>query len=210
MTAEIDASDDGEETDQGISINLLELDLNQKVTNLIQADTWERNVERRCGKGNIQRFSYYLPFVGAVCRPSFARCLDGTPLTVRRYKTHVNDGNISAQAHTNLLNKNAAGADVKMARQVVHGFRSASRRCCSCSRRNAEYGKRSSEEMIQQQELHPVTSQVYVEFVYDEMEKYFGLIRLRVRAPARFSMRKPYIAHTYAFTLNDQTYVMFA
>ncbi|OWZ18923.1 hypothetical protein PHMEG_0006907 [Phytophthora megakarya] len=124
-----------------------------------------------------------------LCRPSSARCLDGTPLTVRRYKTHVNDDNISAKSHKNLLNKNAAVVDVEMARQVVHGFRSAIR-------------------VPMQKTVNDRVKKYYIsekytllppkftwDFGYDEMEKYIGQIRLRVRAPARSTMRKLLALH---------------
>ncbi|KAE9340236.1 hypothetical protein PR003_g10601 [Phytophthora rubi] len=52
---------------------------------LMQTDT----VERRRGSGNREKFHYYQPFVGQVCRPSFTSCLGVAPLTIQRYKTRV-------------------------------------------------------------------------------------------------------------------------
>ncbi|EGZ29438.1 hypothetical protein PHYSODRAFT_375757, partial [Phytophthora sojae] len=140
------------EDEEDISINLIEVDLRQKVAALIQADACERRclegtareikwlvcslsqmtrservtsiytmlallmqtdtVERRRGGGAREKFHYYLPFIGQVCRPSFAKCLDVAPLTIQRYKGRVRDGNIAPEAHGNKLNKHAAKADV--------------------------------------------------------------------------------------------------
>ncbi|KAE8985300.1 hypothetical protein PF011_g20440 [Phytophthora fragariae] len=138
--------------EEDISINLLDVDLQQCVTNLIRDDACERRclqgkagelewltcslgqmsklekttciltllgvlmqtdtAERRRGNGEREKFHYYLPFVGRVCRPSFARCLGVQPLTIQRYKKRVRDGNIAAQVHGNRLNKNASKIDL--------------------------------------------------------------------------------------------------
>ncbi|KAE8900860.1 hypothetical protein PF010_g1307 [Phytophthora fragariae] len=123
VTVDSGGDDSGEED---ISINLIEVDVNLKVTDLIRADNCKRRclegkareleslgcsisqmtksqkmtsvylmlgvlmqtdtVQRRGGKGEREKFNYYLPFVGAVCRPSFARCLDITPLTIQGFR----------------------------------------------------------------------------------------------------------------------------
>ncbi|GMF64061.1 unnamed protein product [Phytophthora fragariaefolia] len=125
VTADCEDDDSAEED---ISINLIDVNVNQNVTRFIKAE----NCERRCLQGKAhgvyglvcrsndqvgeadvgrEKFNYYLPFVGAVCRPSFARCLDLTPLAIQRYKTRVRDGNIATKTHGNLLNKNASTVD---------------------------------------------------------------------------------------------------
>ncbi|OWZ18961.1 hypothetical protein PHMEG_0006864 [Phytophthora megakarya] len=217
MTVDRDASDDDEETDQDISINLLELDLNKKVTNLIQVETWERKclqgkvrqleslvcsvsqisrskkqtsinsmlgvlmktdaVERRRGKGNRERFNYYLLFVGAVCRPSFTRCLDVTQLTVQQHKTHDNNGNISAKSHKNFLNKNAAVVDVEW---LVN------------SHPNVEKDTDGRVKEYYSSEKYTLLPTKFTwNFVYDQMEKYID----QIRAPARSTMRKLLALH---------------
>ncbi|OWZ12642.1 hypothetical protein PHMEG_00014161 [Phytophthora megakarya] len=121
-TAESAVSDADEEED--ISINLIEVDLQQRVASLIQADKPEKltsmlgvlmqtdTVERHRGEGNREKFHYYLPLVGKVCRPMFADCLGVTPLTIQRYKKRVREGNIAAKAHGNTLNKHASAIDL--------------------------------------------------------------------------------------------------
>ncbi|GMF27002.1 unnamed protein product [Phytophthora fragariaefolia] len=74
---------------------------------LVQSDT---SVRRR-GAGEREKFHYYLPLVGHICRPSFANCLGVQPLTILRYKRRVREGNISAKVHGNKLNKNASMVD---------------------------------------------------------------------------------------------------
>ncbi|GMF41507.1 unnamed protein product [Phytophthora fragariaefolia] len=115
VTTDSEGDDSAEED---ISINLIDVNVNQTVTRLIKADNCERRclrgkareleylvcsvsqmaksekltsvysmlgvlmqtdtVQRRCGTGEREKFNYYLPFVGAVCRPSFGppRLLD--------------------------------------------------------------------------------------------------------------------------------------
>ncbi|KAE9280020.1 hypothetical protein PF001_g24430 [Phytophthora fragariae] len=75
---------------------------------LMQTDT---SVRRR-GAGDREKFHYYLPLVGHVCRPAFASCLGVQPLTIQRYKRRVREGNIAAKMHGNKLNKNASKIDV--------------------------------------------------------------------------------------------------
>ncbi|GMF15535.1 unnamed protein product [Phytophthora fragariaefolia] len=150
---EVTADSEGDDSAEAdISINLIDVNVNQKVTRLIKADNCERRcmqgktheleylvcsvsqmtksekltsvysmigvlmqtdtVQRSHSKGEQEKFNYYLSFVGAMCHPSFARYLDLTPLTILRYKTRVQDGNIATMAHGNLLNKNASTVDI--------------------------------------------------------------------------------------------------
>ncbi|KAG2908645.1 hypothetical protein PC128_g20098 [Phytophthora cactorum] len=99
--------------DVDLRINLIEVDL-QKVSELIQTDACKRRyLEGKAREiewllcsfvpnGTLRprrprKLHYFLPFVGQVCRPLFARCLGVAPLTVQRYKIRVWDGNISAK-----------------------------------------------------------------------------------------------------------------
>ncbi|ETO75437.1 hypothetical protein F442_08821 [Phytophthora nicotianae P10297] len=74
---------------------------------LMQTDT----ATRRRGKSEREKFHYYLPFVGQVCRSAFAHCLGVKPLTIQRYKRRVREGNIAAKEHGNKRNKNASTID---------------------------------------------------------------------------------------------------
>ncbi|EGZ29748.1 hypothetical protein PHYSODRAFT_261143 [Phytophthora sojae] len=69
-------------------------------------------VDRKRGSGDRERFNYYLPFVGQVCRPIFARCYGVVPMTLQRYKRRIRDGNMAIKDHGNKLNKNASQVDV--------------------------------------------------------------------------------------------------
>ncbi|OWZ00918.1 hypothetical protein PHMEG_00027791 [Phytophthora megakarya] len=110
----------------GISINLFDIDLQQQVACLISADKCKRRclegkakelewltytTSRRRGTGEREKFHFYLPFVGHVCRTAFAHCLGVRPLTVQRYKRRVREGNIAIKEHGNKLNKNASTID---------------------------------------------------------------------------------------------------
>ncbi|KAG6612312.1 uncharacterized protein IUM83_10682 [Phytophthora cinnamomi] len=63
-------------------------------------------VDRKRGSGELERFHYYLPFVGQVCRPVFARCYGVVPMTLQRYKKRIRDGNMAVKDHGK-LNQNA-------------------------------------------------------------------------------------------------------
>ncbi|KAG6611202.1 uncharacterized protein IUM83_12760 [Phytophthora cinnamomi] len=65
-------------------------------------------VDRKRGSGERERFHYYLPFVGQVCCPVFARCYGVVPMTLQRYKKLIRDGIMAVKDHGNKLNKNAA------------------------------------------------------------------------------------------------------
>ncbi|EGZ26381.1 hypothetical protein PHYSODRAFT_327292 [Phytophthora sojae] len=69
-------------------------------------------VDRKRGSGNRERFNYYLPFVGQVCRPIFARCYGVVLMTLQRYKRRIRDGNMAMKDHGNKFNKNASQVDV--------------------------------------------------------------------------------------------------
>lgn len=107
---------EGKEQDlQSLVCSMSQMTRSEKLTSiysmlglLMQTDM----VERRRGKGDRDKFNYYLQFVGNVCRPSFARCLGVTPLSIQRYKIRVRDGNISAKSHGNTMNKHASAVDV--------------------------------------------------------------------------------------------------
>ncbi|ETN14120.1 hypothetical protein PPTG_07781 [Phytophthora nicotianae INRA-310] len=139
----------GSEVEEDISINLIENDVRQCVTDLINGDECEmgclkgksRELEwltcslgqmtktekttciltlvgvlmqtatRRRGKGEREKFHYYLPFVGQVCRSAFAHCLGVKPLTIQRYKLRVREENIAAKEHGNKPCKNTSSID---------------------------------------------------------------------------------------------------
>ncbi|EGZ10478.1 hypothetical protein PHYSODRAFT_405306, partial [Phytophthora sojae] len=65
-------------------------------------------VERKRGRGDREKFPYILPYVGHVCRPTFALCYGVVPITLQRYKMRIRDGNMSIKAHGNRLNTHAA------------------------------------------------------------------------------------------------------
>ncbi|KAJ8508793.1 hypothetical protein ON010_g18835 [Phytophthora cinnamomi] len=68
-------------------------------------------VDRKQGSGERERFHYYRPFAGQVCRPVFARCYGVVPMTLQRYKKRIRDGIMAIKDHGNKLNKNAAQVD---------------------------------------------------------------------------------------------------
>ncbi|ETO71491.1 hypothetical protein F444_12177, partial [Phytophthora nicotianae P1976] len=68
-------------------------------------------VDRVRGYGLRDKFAYYLPFVGKVCRPRLLAATVWSP-TVQRYKIHVRDGNIGTKSHGNTYNQNAAAVDL--------------------------------------------------------------------------------------------------
>ncbi|OWY94501.1 hypothetical protein PHMEG_00035740 [Phytophthora megakarya] len=152
---------------------------------LMQTDT----TERRRGSGERDKFHYYLPFVGLVCRPSFARCVGVSPLTLQRYKKHVRDGSISVKAHGNMLNKNAAKVNLVW---LVKWFKNFA----------AEVGEVVPVKVRMQKTKDGVVKRYYTremytllpatftwDAIYDEMVAYVNR-GLRVFEPARSTMGK--------------------
>eukprot|EP00644_Phytophthora_capsici_P005104 jgi/Phyca11/96482/e_gw1.1.456.1 len=147
-------------------------------------------VDRARGYGLRDKFNYYLPFVGKVCRPTFARCYGVTPLTVQRYKKHVRGGNIGVKSHGNQLNKNAAVVDVVW---LVKWFKEFAEeigevvpvRVRIQKTKDGVVKRYYSSEMYTLLPAHFTWSTIY-----EEMHAYVEQISLRVREPAQSTMRK--------------------
>ncbi|ETP25521.1 hypothetical protein F441_01599 [Phytophthora nicotianae CJ01A1] len=152
-------------------------------------------VDRARGYGLRDKFAYYLPFVGKVCRPTFARCYGVVPLTVQRYKNHVRDGNIGAKSHGNTLNQNAAAVDLVW---LVKWFKEFAE----------EVGEVVPVRVRMQKTKDGVTKKYYSSdrytllpthftwnVLYEEMHSFVEQIRLRVREPAPSTMRKLLTLH---------------
>lgn len=58
--------------------------------------------------GDRERFQYYIPFVGAVCKYAFESAYEISHRTLHLYRKRLRDGWISAKEHGNTENKNAA------------------------------------------------------------------------------------------------------
>ncbi|POM79984.1 Hypothetical protein PHPALM_2233 [Phytophthora palmivora] len=80
--------------EEGISINLLDVDIQQCVTNLICDDV----CERRCLQGKAGELE---------CQTQ-PRDVVAMPLTIQRYKKRLRNGNSAAKVHSNRLNKIAS------------------------------------------------------------------------------------------------------
>ncbi|KAG3120267.1 hypothetical protein PI125_g1286 [Phytophthora idaei] len=142
-------------------------------------------VERQRGRGESEKCPYFLPFVGRVRRPVFGKYYGVPPLTVQRYKMRVRDGNISVMSHGNTPNKNASQIDYKWLVTWFQGF------------------------AVQVDDIVPVrfrlgvvhkhySSNVYTllpakltwDMIHLEMFYYVQTIRLRVREPAKATIRQ--------------------
>ncbi|RLN97742.1 hypothetical protein BBJ28_00027100, partial [Nothophytophthora sp. Chile5] len=67
--------------------------------------------DRRRGSGLRERFSYYLPMVGRVCRPVFCKAYGVAPVTIKRLRQQIKDGSFSPAEHGGLKNKKATSID---------------------------------------------------------------------------------------------------
>ncbi|EGZ20012.1 hypothetical protein PHYSODRAFT_387604, partial [Phytophthora sojae] len=235
VTGDSEGIEDGEQAEEDISINLIEVDVHQKVTGLIRADKCERRclqgkaqelqslvcsvsqmtksermtfvysmlgvlmqtdtVERRRGKGEREKFNYYLPFVGAVCRPSFARCLDLTPLTIQRYKSRVRDGSIAAKAHGNVLNKNASSVDIPWLIKWFKEFAEEVGEVVPVRVRMQKTVAGKTKKYYSREDYTLLPVYFTWDSVYGEMHAYVEQIRLRVSEPGRSTMGKLLAQH---------------
>ncbi|KAE9194952.1 hypothetical protein PF004_g20572 [Phytophthora fragariae] len=220
--------------EEDISINLLDVDLQQCVTNLIRDDACERRclqgkagelewltcslgqmskvekttciltllgvlmqtdtAERRRGNGEREKFHYYLPFVGRVCRPSFARCLGVQPLTIQRYKKRVRDGNIAAQVHGNRLNKNASKIDLVWLVKWFKEFAAEVGEVVLVRVRMQKTKDGMVKKYYSREDYTLLPATFTWEALYDEMHKFVSL-GLRVCEPARSTFRKLLSVH---------------
>ncbi|DAZ97490.1 TPA: hypothetical protein N0F65_009973 [Lagenidium giganteum] len=63
---------------------------------------------KRCrGNGERERFPFFLPLIGEVCREAFLSCFGTSARTVARLRKQIDDGNFGLQAHGGSRNKNA-------------------------------------------------------------------------------------------------------
>ncbi|KAE9050060.1 hypothetical protein PR001_g2736 [Phytophthora rubi] len=153
---------------------------------LMQTDT----IKRRCGSGNREKFHYYLPFVGQVCRPSFASCLGVAPLTIQRYKTRARDGNIAPKTHGNMMNKHAAQVDVVWLVKWFLEFAGEAGEVVPVRVRQQKTKDVKVIKYYSRENYTMLPANFTRDVIYDEMHTYVDQIRLRVCEPARSTMRK--------------------
>ncbi|EEY66469.1 uncharacterized protein PITG_23341 [Phytophthora infestans T30-4] len=233
-TGESGVSDAAEE-EEDISINLIEVSLQQTVAGLIQADKCDRRclqgkaqelewlvcsisqmtrsekltslytmlgvlmqtdtVERHRGDGKREKCHYYLPLVGRVCRPMFAECLGVTPLTIQRYKKRVREGNIAAKAHGNTLNKHASVIDLVWLVKWFKEF-SAEVGVVVPVRVRLQKTANGTVKKYYSSEMYTLLPPTFTwDAIYDEMHTYVEEIRIRVREPAKSTMRQLLTLH---------------
>ncbi|ETN22611.1 hypothetical protein PPTG_02498 [Phytophthora nicotianae INRA-310] len=152
---------------------------------LMQTDT----AERRRGTGDREKFHYYLPFVGRVCRPSFASCLGVQPLTVQRYKRRVREGNIAAKAHGNKSNKNATKVDLAWLVKWFQAFAAEVGEVVPVRVRMQKQKDGMVKKYYSREDYTLLPATFTWDALYDEMHK-FVESGLRVYKPARSTFRK--------------------
>lgn len=74
---------------------------------LKEADT----ADRRRGHGLRDKFAYYLPMIGRVCRETFCQSYGISTATVARYRSWIKAGTFAPKAHGGKLNHNATVID---------------------------------------------------------------------------------------------------
>ncbi|EGZ22429.1 hypothetical protein PHYSODRAFT_249657 [Phytophthora sojae] len=228
------AESEADEEEEDISINLLDVDVQQCVTNLIRDDVRERRclqgkagelewlmcslgqmskpekticiltllgvlmqtdtAERRRGNDEREKFHYYLPFVGRVRRPSFARCLGVQPLTIQRYKRRVRDGNIAAKVHGNRLNKNTSKIYLVWLVKWFKEFAAEVGEMVHVRVRMQKTKNGMMEKYYSREDCTLLPATFTWETLYDEMHKFVSL-GLRVCEPARSTFRKLLSVH---------------
>ncbi|KAE9291052.1 hypothetical protein PF001_g19334 [Phytophthora fragariae] len=228
------AESEADVEEEDIGINLLDVDLQQCVTNLIRDDACERRclqgkagelewlacslgqmsklekttciltllgvlmqtdtAERRRGNGEREKFHYYLPFVGRVCRPSLARYLGVQPLTIQCYKKRVRDGNIAAKVHGNRLNKNASKIDLVWLVKWFKEFAAEVGEVVPVRVRMQKTKDGMVKKYYSREDYTLLPATFTWEALYDEMHKFVSL-GLRVCEPARSIFRKLLSVH---------------
>ncbi|KAG2886003.1 hypothetical protein PC117_g25456 [Phytophthora cactorum] len=107
LTAESGSSDAGQEEDIDV-----EDKTNDKFVHASGTNHGGPHDGRKRGKGVRDKFLYFLPFVGQVCRPMLALCYGVVPMTSQRYKARIRNGSITVSSHGNNRNKHAATVDM--------------------------------------------------------------------------------------------------
>ncbi|EGZ06363.1 hypothetical protein PHYSODRAFT_531651 [Phytophthora sojae] len=151
-------------------------------------------VERKRGRGDREKFPYILPYVGHVCRPTFALCYGVVPITLQRYKMRIRDGNMSIKAHGNRLNTHAAQVNVVW---LVKWFQSFAEEVGEVVpvRVRMQKKKDGTTQKYYSSEMYTLLPAHFTwDTIYDEMHK-FVEAGLRVREPARSTMRKILTLH---------------
>ncbi|ETL42839.1 hypothetical protein L916_06461 [Phytophthora nicotianae] len=175
-----DGNAEGAVDTEDISIYLKEHDLWGQVTSIIQKDA----CDNRCVDGKTKQLESF------VCRPTFARCYGVVSLTVQRYKKHVRDGNIGVKAHGNTLNENAAAVDLVW---LVKWFKEFAEEVGEVVpvRVRMQKTKGGVMKKYYNSELYTLLPAHFTwDAIYEEMHSHVEQIRLRVREPARSTMRK--------------------
>ncbi|POM76748.1 Hypothetical protein PHPALM_5979 [Phytophthora palmivora] len=203
------AESEADVEEEDISINLLDVDIQQCVTNLIRDDV----CERRCLQGKAGELEWLACSLGQMSNPEKTTCfltllgvLMQTDTAERRrgngerenhlplYKNRVRNGNIAAKVHGNRLNKNALRIDLVW---LVKWFKEFA----------AEVGElvpvrvrmqKTKDGMVKKYYSHEDYTLLPATFtwkaLYDEMHKFVSL-GLRVCKPARSTFRKLLSVH---------------
>lgn len=68
--------------------------------------------QRHRGHGARDRFAYFLPMVGKVCRRVFCLAYNVAPVTIKRLRQQIKDGSFAPKEHGGRINADAAKVDV--------------------------------------------------------------------------------------------------
>ena len=69
--------------------------------------------DRKRSSGVRNRFAYYLPVIGEVCRAAFALCYGVSDATITRLRRRIHEGEFAAPNHGGKQNKNAQAVDAE-------------------------------------------------------------------------------------------------
>ncbi|EGZ10903.1 hypothetical protein PHYSODRAFT_337674 [Phytophthora sojae] len=157
-------------------------------------------VERKRRRGDREKFPYILPYVGHVCRPTFAFCYGVVPISLQRYKMRIRDGNMSIKTHGNRRNTHAAQVNVDWLVKWFQSFAEEVGEVMAVRCPAKKWARRAPEEEGAEMDVGGrrystlLPAHFTRDTIYDEVHK-FVEAGLRVREPARSTMRKLLTLH---------------
>ncbi|EGZ20800.1 hypothetical protein PHYSODRAFT_328874 [Phytophthora sojae] len=186
------AESEADEEEEDISINLLDVDVQQCVTYLIRDDV----CERRCLQGKAGELEWLTCSLGQMPKPEKTTCIltPFGPLTIQRYKRRVRDGNIAAKVHGNRLNKNASKIDLVWLVKWFKEFSAEVGEVVPVSVRMQKTKDGMVKKYYSREDYTLLPATFTWEALYDEMHKFVSL-GLRVCEPARSTFRKLLSVH---------------
>jgi len=146
--------------------------------------------ERHSGHGLRDKYRYFLPLVGRVCRDAFCRTYGISTATVGRYRERIKGGNFAPKAHGNRLNKHAKTIDSEWLIAWFRQFAATVGDVVPVRVRRQETKDGKVHRYFSSSNYTLVPAHFTWETMHAEMQNYVAELALTVREPAESTMRK--------------------